>query len=136
MSVLPVAWREKLTDIYLAEVLTAIIALGSAGFGAVVVAYPAEMMQAPSFRQAFTWAPPHVWGLPMVVLGVVTAALLLHSRLAAAPPATLLAIFWVLWFIPLVQTHGFVPTAPVVFAIIAAITMTAAWACLVPRRKG
>ncbi len=136
MTLIPPSWRDKLTDIYLAEVFAAIIALGSTAFGVVVIVTADDLGRVLSFRQAFAWAPPHVWGLAMVVLGVLMLGLLAHSRLAAAVPTGLLALMWVLWSLPIVQSTGFVWTAFVIYSTIAALTAATAFACLVPRRKG
>lgn len=136
MTVIPPAWREQLTDKYLVEVLAAVLAVAATAFGVVVIVTAHELAHVGSFRQAFAWAPPHAWGLTMVVLGVLMLGLLVHSRLAAAVPAGLLALVWVAWSLPIVQSPGFVWTAFVIYSTIAALTMVAAGACLVPRRKG
>lgn len=136
MTIFPTSWRDKLTDIYLAEVVVAIIAIGSTAFGVVVIVTADDLERVLSFRQAFAWAPPYVWGLAMVVLGVLMLGLLAHSRLAAAVPTGLLALMWVLWSLPIVQSTGFVWTAFVIYSTFAALTTVTAFACLVPRRKG
>lgn len=86
MTVIPPAWRDQLTDKYLVEVLTAVLAVGATAFGVVVIVTAHELAHVGSFRQAFAWAPPHAWGLTMVVLGVLMIGLLVHSRLAASVP--------------------------------------------------
>lgn len=135
MTVIPTAWREKLTDIWLAETFTAIIALVSATYGVVVIVTAHDLLNAVSFRQAFAWAPPYVWGLTMVVLGVLMLGLLAHSRLAASVPAGLLALAWIAWTLPIIQSPGFLWTAFVIYAGMAAFTLATALALLVPRRK-
>lgn len=136
MTVIPTAWRENLTDRSLVEILTAVVAIGSAAYGVVVIVTAPELARVLSFQQAFAWMPPYGWGLSMVVLGVLMIGLLAHSRLAAAVPAGLLALMWVAWSLPIVQSPGFLWTAFVIYSVMAAITMLAAGACLVPRRKG
>lgn len=136
MTVIPTAWRDKLTDIWLPETFAAIIAIVSTAYGVVVIVTAPDLLRVLSFRQAFAWAPPHVWGLSMVVLGVLMLGLLAHSRLAAAVPAVLLALAWVAWSLPIIQSPGFVWTAFVIYAGMAALTLATAFSLLVPRRKG
>lgn len=133
MSVIPTAWRIKLAHIYLAEIITVILGLGAAVFGASIVATPDAYRQIPSFRQAFNVVAPQWWGLTMVVLGVLMVALLIHSRAAAAVPAFLLGIVWVSWVLPIVFSPGFAPSAPIVYSVISLLTITAGMACLVQR---
>jgi hypothetical protein len=71
----------------------------------------------------------------MVVLGVLMLGLLAHSRLAAAVPAGLLALAWIAWALPIIQSPGFLWTAFVIYAGMAAFTLATALALLVPRRK-
>lgn len=137
MNVIPAAWRDRLTDIYLAEVFTSVIALGSAAFGAVVIVTAGDLVHVRSFQQAFEWAPPYVWGLVMVVLGVLTLGLLFRSRLAAATPMSLVAVAWVAWSFPIFQSPGFVWTAVVAYFLISALaTVVAVVLSAVPRREG
>lgn len=137
MTVIPTAWRDKLTDIWLAEVLTVLISFGSVVFGAVVIAAADDLTQLRSFRQAFDWAPPPVWGLVMVTLGALTVGLMFRSRLAAASPMSLLAVVWVAWTFPICLSPGFAWTAVVAYFIISAVAVIVATVLGgVPRRKG
>lgn len=135
MTVIPTAWRYKLADIYLAELIISIIGVGSGTFGAAIVTMPAQFAQNPSFSQAFRWAPPYVWGLTMVVLAVAMLTLLTHSRAYASIPTFLLAIVWVSWVVPIAMSPGFAPSAPIAYGIISLITLVAGLACTVPRRE-
>lgn len=135
MTVIPFAWREKITDTYLAEMITCLVAVSSGAFGVAIVALPDQFRQATSFQQAFAWAPPYVWGLPMLVLSVLMLGLLTHSRAAAALPTFMLAIMWVAWVVPIAMSPGFIPSAPIVYTALALFTMLAGFACMVPRRK-
>lgn len=133
MTVIPTAWRYKLAHIFLPEIITVILGMGGAVFGATIIANPDAYRQIPSFRQAFTIVPPPYWGLTMVVLGVLMVALLVHSRAAAAVPAFLLGIVWVSWVLPIVFSTGFAPSAPIAYSVISALTIVAGMACLVQR---
>lgn len=135
MTVIPTAWRYKLADNYLAELIACVVALTSGTFGIAVVALPDQFRQATSFRQAFEWFPPYVWGLPMVMLAVLMLGLLAHSRIAAALPTFLLAIVWIMWVVPIALSPGFIPSAPIVYTAIAVFTMIAGFALMVPRRE-
>lgn len=96
-----------------------------------------DLVHVRSFQQAFDWAPPYVWGLVMVVLGVLTLGLLMRSRLAAAAPMSLVAGAWVAWSFPIFQSPGFVWTAVVAYFLISALaTIVAVVLGGVPRRKG
>lgn len=133
MSVIPTAWRYKLAHIYLAEIITVILGIGAGVFGASIVATPADYERIPSFARAFDLVPPQWWGLTMVVLAVLMIALLVHSRAAAAIPTFLLGIVWVLWVLPIALSPNFAPSAPIVYTVIAALTLVAGMACLVGR---
>ena len=135
MTVIPTAWRYKLADNYLAELITCLVALSSGAFGVVIVALPEQFRQAASFRQAFEWLPPFAWGLPMLVFAVLMLGLLTHSRIAAALPTFLLAIMWVAWVVPIAMSPGFIPSAPIVYTALALFTMLAGFALMVPRRE-
>lgn len=137
MTVIPQAWRDRLTDHYLTEVLTVVLALSSATFGTVVIAAASDLIHLRSFQQAFAWAPPYVWGLVMVVLGAFALGLLFKSRLAASTPMSLLAVVWVAWTFPIFLSPGFAWTAVVAyFTISAIVTIVAVVLGGVPRRKG
>lgn len=135
MTVIPSAWRYKIADNYLAELIIGIIGVGSGIFGAAIVMMPREFAQNPSFSKAFEWAPPYVWGLTMVVLAVAMLTLLMHSRAFASIPTFLLAIVWVSWVLPIAMSPGFSPSAPIAYGIISALTLVAGLACTVPRRE-
>lgn len=134
MTVIPTAWRYKIADNYLAELIIGIIGVGSGIFGAAIVMMPRQFAQNPSFSKAFEWAPPYVWGLTMVVLAVAMLTLLMHSRAFASIPTFLLAIVWVSWVLPIAASPGFSPSAPIAYGIISALTLVAGLACTVPRR--
>lgn len=133
MTVIPTAWRYKLAHIYLAEIITVILGAGAGVFGATIVATPAAYERVPSFAQAFALVPPPWWGLSMVVLSVLMVALLVHSRAAAAIPTFLLGIVWVLWVLPIAFSPNFAPSAPIVYTVLALLTLVAGMACLVQR---
>ncbi|MDF2990811.1 MAG: hypothetical protein K0S37_1325 [Microbacterium sp.] len=133
MRIIPSAWRYKLAHIYLPEIITVILGLGAGAFGVSIIALPEAYEQVPSFRQAFRLVPSQWWGLTMVVLAVLMVALLIHSRAAAAVPAFLLGIVWVLWVVPIAFSPNFAPSAPIVYSVISALTLVAGMACLVQR---
>jgi hypothetical protein len=135
VTVIPTAWRYKIADNYLAELIITIIGIGSGIFGAAIVTMPREFAQTPSFSRAFEWAPPYVWGLTMVVLAVAMLTLLMHSRAYASIPTFLLAIAWVLWVVPIAMSPGFAPSAPIAYGTISLLTLVAGLACTVPRRE-
>ncbi|MDQ1111141.1 hypothetical protein QE418_000589 [Microbacterium testaceum] len=133
MTVIPTAWRYKLAAIYLTEVITVILGTVGAVFGASIVAAPKDYARIPSFAQAFAFVAPPWWGLTMVILGVLMVALLVHSRAAAAVPAFLLGIVWVLWVLPIAFSANFAPSAPIVYTALALLTLVAGMSCLVER---
>lgn len=133
MTVIPTAWRYKLADIYLTEVITVILGLVGAVFGASIVAVPKDYARVASFAQAFAIVPPPWWGLTMVVIGVLMVTLLVHSRAAAAVPTFLLGIVWVAWVLPIAFSPNFAPSAPIVYTALAVLTLVAGMACLVER---
>lgn len=136
MTVIPTAWRDKLTDHFLPEVLAALMAVIATAFGVAVITTASDLARVVSFRQAFALLPAQAWGLTMVVLGVLMLGLLVHSRLAAAVPTALLALAWMAWALPIVQSTGFAWTAFISYAGLALLTMATTYACLVPRRRG
>lgn len=133
VTVIPATWRYKLADIYLAEVITVILGLVGAVFGASIVAAPKDYARIPSFAQAFAIVPPAWWGLSMFALGVLMVALLVHSRAAAAVPAFLLGMVWVAWVLPIAFSPNFAPSAPIVYTALAMLTLVAGMSCLVGR---
>lgn len=131
--IIPRSWRVKLAHHYLVEILTVILAIGSGVFGVSIVTMTDAYRRVPSFAEAFRWAPPHAWGLVMVVLAAFAVALLIHSRAAAAIPTLLLGIVWAVWVIPIGVSPNFAPSAPIVYTILAMVTLVVGTACLVPR---
>jgi hypothetical protein len=131
--ILPTSWQEKLAHLYVTELFTVILGVGSGVFGASILAVPASYRGIPSFAQAFALVAPPWWGMAMVALSVAMLSLLAHSRAAAAVPTFLLAIVWVLWVVPIALSPGFAPSAPIVYGMISMLTLAAGLACLVPR---
>jgi len=134
-SLLPRSWRSKFAHTYLVEILTVILGFSTAGFGASILIMTPAYRPIVSFQQAFRWVAPEWWGLTMVVLGVLAVALLIHSRAAAAIPIFLLGMVWVAWVIPIVLSPGFVPSAPIVYGALSAVTLAVGYACLVGREE-
>lgn len=132
---IPAAWRDKLAHLYVPELFTAILGVGSGVFAITVLTMPARYQEIPSFAQAFAIVPPHWWGLVMLAVSVAMLSLLAHSRAAAAVPTFLLGAVWVLWVVPIVLSPGFAPSAPIVYGMISLLTLTAGLACLVPREE-
>lgn len=132
---LPLSWRSKFAHTYLVEILTVILGVSSAFFGASILTMTETYRRIVSFQEAFRWVAPQWWGLTMVVLSVLTIALLVHSRAAAAVPLFLLGIVWVLWLVPIVMSPGFAPSAPIVYGALSTVTLAVGYACLVGREE-
>ncbi|WHE35140.1 hypothetical protein [Microbacterium sp. BDGP8] len=131
--ILPARWQRKLAHLYVPEMFAVILGLGSAVFGASILAMPGSYRDVPSFAQAFAFVAPHWWGLAMVVLGVAMLSLIAHSRAAAAVPTFLLGLVWAAWVLPIAASPGFAPSAPIVYTMLSVLTLAAGLACLVPR---
>lgn len=132
---IPAAWRDKLAHLYVPELFTGILGLGSAIFAITVLTMPARYQEIPSFATAFAIVPPHWWGLVMLAVSVAMLSLLAHSRAAAAVPTFILGAVWVLWVVPIALSPGFAPSAPIVYGMLSALTLAAGLACLVPREE-
>lgn len=132
---IPAAWRDKLAHLYVPELFTTILGVGSGTFAITVLTMPDRYREIPSFAQAFAIVPPYWWGLVMLAVSVAMLSLLAHSRAAAAVPTFILGAVWVLWVVPIVLSPGFAPSAPIVYGMISLLTLAAGLACLVPREE-
>lgn len=130
---LPAGWREKIEHTHFVEVVIVLLGLGSGLFGVIVITTAPELRAVRSFQQAFAFADPQAWGLVMVILSVLMIALLSKRRAIAAIPTFLLGGVWTLWSVPIFLSPGFVPTAPIIYSLVSAITLAAGFFCLFER---
>lgn len=131
----PRKWRTALAHYYLAEILTAVLAVGSSVFAGTLILNPGPLEATVSFHTTFQIAPPQAWGVSLLVTSVASLALLAHSRKLAAIPVFMLGIIWTGWTITIILSPGFTPTSPTIYAITSTFNLVIGVALSVEREK-
>lgn len=99
------------------------------GLGVSLVVSPPDVVQVPTFVENFRFAPPHIWGIGFVVLGLWGVAALSTNPSGAPLPLYGLGVLtsvWGLFTLPAVLSGAGAVSAVWVYSAVAAICMVAA----------